>query len=85
MLNFTKIDWFEDPSQKFDGFGQTHQTHANATTWITPQGQFFCLSDTNTATFYPIYFQFSDVPIYYLAESFLIDEEFDILAHLDAY
>ena len=34
VLNFPKIDGFENPPLTIDGFGQTHRTHANhATVW----------------------------------------------------
>ena len=44
LKKFTKIDGFEGPSLKIDGFGQTHWTHADGTTvlqYLNSFGLFF--------------------------------------------
>ena len=37
--SIAKIDGFENPSQKIDGFGQTNRTHADGTTGINKEIQ----------------------------------------------
>ena len=52
-LPFRKFDGFENPSQKIDGFGRTHRTHADGATVV--HDSFFhniqILRNTNATTF----------------------------------